>query len=269
LLLPTDRPPDPPEPASLASAPLAAAATTGQKRDGATPPPGVEPLPDPDPVAFLEKCLARYDREVRGYSATLRKQERVRGKLNPPEKIEVHFREQPFSVYMQWEQGRRLAERVLYVEGANDGKLLVRPAGLLALLSPVVTRSLDSPDVKDSGRFSITEFGLKKGMQGTLGDWKAARQRGALDVEYLGVRKVPEVGDRLCYQLRRTHYDRPEYDGIMDMLISIDREHWLQVGSVMRDEHDELIAEYFFSNVRLNPPFPPEQFERNALTPAP
>jgi hypothetical protein len=246
-----------------------AASSAAQQTDSPGHPPGVEPLPDPDPVAFLEKCLARYDGEVRAYSATLRKQERVRGRLNSPEKIEVCFREQPFSVYMEWQQGGRLAERVLYVEGANDGKLLVRPAGLLALLSPVASRALDSPDVKDSGRFSIKEFGLKKGMQGTLGDLQAARQRGALNVKYLGVNKVPEVGDRLCYQLRRTHYDRPEYDGITDMLISIDREHWLQVGSVMKDQNNELIAEYFFSNVHLNPPFRQDQFERGALAPAP
>jgi hypothetical protein len=231
----------------------------------------VEPLPDPDPVAFLEKCLERYDREVQGYSATLRKHERVDGKLHPPEKIKVAFREQPFSVYMEWQQGAGRAERALYVEGANQGKMLVRPAGLLArtVAGNVVTRALDSPDVKESGRFSIKEFGLKIGMQGVLGDWKAARQRGALHVEYLGIHKVPEVGDRLCYKLRRTRYDRPEYDGIVDMTIAIDRENWLQVGSVMKDQRNELIAEYFFTNVRLNPPFRPDQFERGALIPAP
>src|SRR5262249_41597380 len=49
------------------------------------------------PPSFLEMCLARYKQEVKGYSAKLFKQERVGGKLQPMEKVEVHFREQPFS----------------------------------------------------------------------------------------------------------------------------------------------------------------------------
>jgi hypothetical protein len=228
-------------------------------------------LPDPDPIAFVEKCLERYEHEVHAYSTTLRKQERVNGHLNPPEKIEVSFREKPFSVYMQWEQGVRKAERVLYVEGENKGKMLCRPTGFIAraLVGDVVMRALDAPDVVDSGRFSITEFGLRKGMQSTLADWKAARQRSALHIEYLGIHKVLEAGDRPCYKLRRTRYEKPEYDGITEMTVYIDRDSWLQVGSVLRGEGDILIADYFFSNIRLNPSFAPNQFERSALIPAP
>src|SRR5437868_3339847 len=68
---------------------------------------GMERLARADPVAFLEGCLKRYDREVKGYTATMQKQERLRGKLQRTEVIEVAFREKPFSVRMEWKQGER------------------------------------------------------------------------------------------------------------------------------------------------------------------
>src|SRR5262245_36103000 len=63
-----------------------------------------------DPVAFLEKCLERYDKEVRGYNCTLEKQERLDGVVQSKEVTENHFQEQPFRIYMHWLQGARKAE---------------------------------------------------------------------------------------------------------------------------------------------------------------
>src|SRR5262245_57668637 len=100
------------------------------------------PLPDPDPVAFLQKCIAKYDREVKGYTLTLRKQERIGGTLHPVEVIEVHFKDKPHSVHFYWKQGERKAKSVLYVEEENDGQLLVLPAGPLAALV-VLSKAVD------------------------------------------------------------------------------------------------------------------------------
>src|SRR5438876_11526647 len=99
----------------------------------------MEMLAKEDPIAFLENCLTRYDREVKGYSLTMQKQERLEGKLQKKEIIEVHYREGPakdgHSVFMRWLEGARLAARVVYVDGENMGsdgrsKMIVKPAGL-------------------------------------------------------------------------------------------------------------------------------------------
>src|SRR5262249_12084974 len=87
-------------------------------------------LPHADTQVFLKKCLQRYDREVQGYTATLEKRERVAGTLHPREIIEAAFREQPFSVFMKWKTGASGAKAVAYVEGQNDGKMLVNPTGV-------------------------------------------------------------------------------------------------------------------------------------------
>src|SRR5690348_5680873 len=70
-----------------------------------------------DPVAFLEECLHHYDKTVKGYSLIMYKQERIGGRLQEPEEIQVRFQEVPFSVYFQWIKGARLADRALYVKG--------------------------------------------------------------------------------------------------------------------------------------------------------
>ena len=225
----------------------------------------MERLAKEDPVAFLESCLRRYGRTVKGYTCTLQKQERLNGKLERREEMEVAFREQPFSVYLRWLQNARLADCVLYVAGENGDKLLVKPAGLLSLAG-VVERDVDGPQAKQSGRYTIKQFGLKRGAQRTLADWEVARKAGALHVEFLGKRKIKELDDRECWVLKRDRYARPEADGVTEVTIYVDTETWLQVGIVLKGEEGKLIGEYLFRDVKLNPDFKADQFTRKALT---
>ena len=230
---------------------------------------GLERLARDNPVGFLETCLKRYQRTVKGYTCTFQKQERLEGRLQSTEIIDIACREEPFSVYFQWSKGERLAERSLYVEGENEGSMLARPAGKLAraVAGDVVIRDPEGRDARQSGRYSIKDFGLKKGSLRTLASWKAAKEKGTLHVEYLGEKKVKEAGDRLCYVLKRTQYEKPEEDGIIELTTYIDKDTWLQVGSVLKGEDRKLIAEYFFRDIRINPEFKAEQFKRAALMP--
>src|SRR5260370_1107069 len=75
-----------------------------------------------DPIAFLENCIRRYDREVKGYRCILVKQERIKDKLQPTEEVACDFQEKPFSVRMIWKKGAGEAARVLYVKGENKDR---------------------------------------------------------------------------------------------------------------------------------------------------
>jgi hypothetical protein len=238
--------------------------TTLEPRQGMTQLVGFAELPGKDPIAFLEKCLDNYDRIVKtGYTVVLRKQERIGGEMQPLERIEVWFKDEPHSVFFKWLEGQRKALRVLYVQGENQDRMLALPT---IRIVGVVTRELDSPDAKASGRYSIAEFGLKKAMQRVVYHWKKAREAKALHVEYEGVHRVPELGDRTCYKLHRTRFARPEDDGVTDLTLYIDTETLLQVGSILKGPDGELVAQYFFRDIRLNPTFNPNQFTREALT---
>jgi len=227
----------------------------------------IEKLARSDALAFLRECIRRYEKEVDGYTATLEKQEFLNGKLNPSEVVDVAFREEPFSVLMKWKSppvGR--ADRALYVEGANDGKTLARPAGRAArFLVGIVARDSDGPDARAAGRYPLPEFGLKKGTERTLAAWTDAQKRGNLKVEYLGTRAIAEAGKKECYVLRRT-CDPPAEEGIVTVEVAFDTEHWLQVANVLTAERGRKVGSYYFRDIVLNPEFPPDQFEKAAMT---
>lgn len=232
------------------------------------------PLPDEEtmrdlaknhPIAFLENCLRRYGREVKGYSALLSKHERLEGQLGPPEVLQVAFREHPYSVRLRWLEGTRRAGTVLYVKGENRDHLLIRPAGRLLSLVGIVERDPYGEDARQNGRYRLPEFGIRHGTERTLACWRAASKRQTLHVQYLGTKPVPQLGNRTCHVLHRTDYDYPEDDGIADLLLYVDVQNWLQIGTVLRDAKGDLIAEYYFRDLHLNPTFPPDQFTRQGM----
>jgi hypothetical protein len=236
-----------------------------EPRESATQFLGLGDLPARDPIAFLEKCLEHYDRTVKtGYRLTMRKQERIGKKVQDPEEIDVWYRDRPHSVFFGWSLGARLALRVLYVEGENNGNMLAQPRFFPKL---IVSRDPKGSDAKQSGRYPISEFGLKQAMELVLKGWKEARAEGALHVAYLGVHRVPLAGDRPCYKLHRTSYARPEEDGITELILYVDTETLLQVGTELWGKDHEFIASYYFRDIRIDPPFRPDQFTEAALKP--
>jgi len=166
---------------------------------------------------------------------------------------------------MHWVRGAKRAASVLYVEGENEDKMLVRPTGLAGAFVKVAARDPEGDEARQAGRYTIKQFGLNKTLQRTLTDWKAIRDKGALKVAYLGVRKVREVGDRPCYTLRRTAVE-PEKDGLSEVTVYIDKETWLQVGTVLKGAENKLLGEYLFRDIHFDAKFKPNQFEASALS---
>ena len=129
-----------PRPVPSASSEPAAADDGSPVPDAA----GFERLARTDPVSFMRASLRRYDRDVQGYRCTFVKQERLGGKLQRSEVIDVSCREKPFSVLFDWREGARLAAKVFYVKGENNDQLLVKPAGWRGRLVSAVARDASS-----------------------------------------------------------------------------------------------------------------------------
>lgn len=264
LLMAPDRPDSPPASKSV----LTPAQAVPGSRDALPGAAEMERLARNNPAAFLEYGLRHYAREVKGYTLTMQKQEYLDGKLNPKEVIEVCFRDQPHSVYFNWVEGGGRAERALYVEGENNGKMLARPSGSFTrrIVGDVVERDVDGPDARRSGRYPLNEYGLKKAAERTLAAFKNETANHNLKYEYLGVQKVSEVGDRPCHTLR-FHYTKPLRDGVTEATFYVDAASWLQVGSLLKRADGSLVGAYYFRDIKLNPEFKPDQFKRAALVP--
>jgi len=224
----------------------------------------LEHLARTNPIAFLENCLRRCQRELKGFECLFAKHERIDDKLRPPELLRLWFRDSPLSVKMQWLEGTGRAGAILYVKGENRDNVLIRPAGLLRIVG-IVERPPDCPEARQNGRYPLPEFGIKLGMERTLASWVYHRSRGNLQVEYLGAKPIPELNNRVCHVLHRYNFAEPEDDGVTDLVLYFDQENWLQVGSVLRGENDRLIASYYFRDLHVNPNFKPDTFTRRGL----
>ncbi len=255
-------------PGNLPIAPAASADAIERPADDGKPLPTeaqMKGLAQSNPIAFLEACIRRYDREVKGYRCIMHKQERLEGKLQPSEVIDAQFREKPFSVLMDWREGARLVKKALYIKDENKGMILVKPAGLLSIAG-VVERDPNGEDARKGSRVPITEFGMEISAERTLASWQKAQAQNALHVEYQGEMKVKEAGGRVCWKLHRTHFKAPEdVDGVTDLTIYVDKETWMQVGSTLKGADGQLLGEYFFRDIELNPEFKPGTFTREAV----
>ncbi len=217
-----------------------------------------------DPLAALEACLARYHREVKGYSAVFEKHDIPGNDGLKKEVADIHFRDKPHSVYMAWTEGMGRAEAVLFVEDENENRMLVRPAGRL-LRRLIVSRPVDG-DPADAGLFNLRQFGFKRTTERTVKEWRQLREKGELQVEYLGVKRLKEAGDCPCWVWRQL-VKKPGADRIAQVFVWIDTATWLQVGTELKDARGKPLGSYYFRNVKLNPKFQKGQFQREGLKP--
>ena len=249
-------------------------------------------LAEKDPVAMFEACLLRYEREgVKGFTATLDKQERVKGTLNEREIVRVvcagelpeKSGEHPkIRVRMVWESGFRKVIGIknlgtLYVVGANKNQMQTYTSlGTEMAIDPRSSLS------RGASRYSITDGGLYRGMLRTYDAWKKRHAAGELNAKYIGIESHAEVGGRPCYVIRRTcttpEVDsfaldeaadakaNPQRDGATEVTAYIDVERWLHVGTVLKRADSSLLGHYYFRDVELTKSeFSPDPFTMDAL----
>lgn len=273
-LAPTSLPPSPEPKAQLRPEPL-----TEPGGDLAT-------LARTDSVALLDAARRKFRDTVRTYRGRLHKQERIGGTLHPPEVVRVVFREEPYAVLMRWESGARAVlgtpvEGTLFATGVNGGKMTVwRPAARVAFLQTIDVGPTDS-SARSAARYAVSEGGLRHAAERTYAAWSEAKRAGALHAEYLGTKPIPELGGVVCHVVQRTcpqpQLDpfvageppadpaRHPADAFTTVTIMIDVDSAAQVGSVQRRADGELVGAYYFRDLELNPPLPPDQFTVAAL----
>lgn len=217
-----------------------------------------------DPVAALAKSLYKYRSDVEGYTCTLIKRERINGKLRDREVIRCDFRESPFSVRMEWLEGRGRAAVMLYPAGDNVEQLAVVPANeVVRKITPFVTRRVNDPSVRDAARYAPNEFGLNCGTMRLHAAWQVAKEKGLLRTRYDGIVKIDELNGKPCHVLHRDCIV-PEEEGLTEVTVYFDAESLLQAGVVLK-AGDEPIATYYFRDLVLNPKLPDGRFSVERL----
>jgi hypothetical protein len=207
--------------------------------------------------------ITRMD-EIQDYSATLIKQERIGGKLREKEQLFVKVRHRPVSIYVRFLSPAKFEGReCLYIQGRNDGKLLVHVTGLQRLVGTLALNPIGKLAMSDN-RYPIMELGIRRLAERLL-------EVGAHDARFgeCEVRMLPtvKIGGRDCDGLEVVHpYPRPEF--IFHIArIYVDAELNLPVRYVNYEWPEEaageprLAEEYTYLNLKLNNGFTDYDFD--------
>ncbi|MEQ8786958.1 MAG: DUF1571 domain-containing protein [Pirellulaceae bacterium] len=163
--------------------------------------------------------LAHIQRDIRDYTATLVKRERIDGELMPQEFMEVKVRNRkladgrvvvPFGVYLKFLKPAEMAGReCIWVEGANENKLFGHE---VPGIKNVFTIRLDPTGwfAMKGNRYPITEAGIETLTTRLIEKGERDRKRGECDVKFY---KGAKINGRVCTLLQVTHpVKRPYFD---------------------------------------------------------
>ncbi len=116
---------------------------------------------EPAKRLLLEVLMAARDRlqAVGGYTAVMRRVERIKGQLGPEQRLELKVRHQPFAVYLKFLQPDS-GKEVIYAEGRYDNHVMAHPGGLARTLLPRLKVPPASALAMAGNRHPITEAGL-------------------------------------------------------------------------------------------------------------
>ncbi|NLX12661.1 MAG: DUF1571 domain-containing protein [Phycisphaerales bacterium] len=233
-------------------------------------PASLEELAGEDPLRFFKQMLDRYDQRVRDYTCTFTKQELVGGALTEEQVIDVHFREQPFSVLFKWVKNEDKCSRVLYVEDrwVKDGlqMALVEPGVIARLFVPYVMRQIDGKDAYKSSRRTINQFGLRNSLALVIQYCELAQSRGLLDFTYLGSGEV-DGRPTLVFErhLPYTGEDCEWPDRVL--VVHVDKELQMPILCVAYadDAKTQLLGKYLTTDIKLNVNLPDSVFTKEGM----
>ncbi len=207
-------------------------------------------------------------KNVRDYTCRLIKRERINGDLQSHQFINVKMRceqkrdgqvEQPMAVFMQFLAPKILRDRrVLYVDGQNDGNMLIRKGGR----SMKYLRLEFDPNGRAARResnYPITDVGFDKIIERLLervsSDIKNDPTAANTQVSHF---RNAKVGDRVCTHIQIVHPKRSEGMQFHKASLYVDDKLHVPIRLVVydwpksEDQKPPLMEEYIYVNLKLN-----------------
>jgi len=226
-------------------------------------PHGEHPLDDALDIA--RKTLRYIDENVKDYTCTLVKRERINGTLLEHEFMTCKIRhpqpgDNPFSVYLGFVKPASMKGREVLFTGDS---MTAHEGGFKGKFLPTVTLDPNSALAMRNQRYPITEIGLRTLTERLIEKGERDRAVGPCKVRIL---KGAKVRDRVCTCIEVKHDDRkPEFDfhvarifvdDELQLPIRYEAFEWpTRPGGKM-----ELIEEYTYMDVKLNVGLTDEDF---------
>ncbi len=176
-----------------------------EQTDGTAAPAGGQPAAQAHPLEpalqMAYKALGTIQNNIKDYSCTLVKRERIDGTLLAPEFMFIKIRHQPFSVYTYFKAPEsKKGQEALYVEGKNDGCLLGHGVGIKKVVGTLSLKPESMLAMRDN-RYPITEIGILNLTKRLIEVAEQDKKFAECDVKFASVK----IDGRPCTCIMVTH----------------------------------------------------------------
>lgn len=200
-----------------------------------------------DHIQLIKAAMAHYKENIQNYTATFYKHERIKGDLKPRQTIAVDFKENPYSLRMIWQENSMGCDKLIYVEGEHDNKMVVHPTGFFSWIKSV-KRDPFCKDARKSTRKPCNHFGFYRTMQSLLSTYEEAHKKDDLTIKFIGRTKIDGHD---CITLER-HLPAKEGYPCARLVIQFDIERLIPVSLTSYDKDGKLISLYKYDDIKLN-----------------
>ena len=225
-------------------------------------------------IKVARQSLANIQANVKDYTCTLVKRERIDGVLGDYEYMYTKIRNQrvakgkivtPLSAYMYFVKPAAVKGReVIYVAGQNNGKMCAHEGGTKGRLIPSVWLAPDGVIAMKGQRYPLSEIGLENLVAQLIERGLRDRTRGECEVEF---RKGAKINGRECTIIQVTHPRRRPYFDFHIARIFIDNEYNVPIRYAAYDwpkaanAKPEVVEEYTYLNLKINVGLTDEDFD--------
>jgi len=185
------------------------------------------------PLELVKSCFTRIN-GVKDYTCLFLREERIKNKIEPLNYIMLKVRHKPFSIYMKWiAPGAHAGREVLYVQGQNDGKMIIHDDGIAGAILSRISLAPDDNLVKDRSRHPVTHAGILNMTRRLKDRWGAELKIG--ETQVWTSHKV-KVAKRPVWFIKTLHPDDPKLSKVRGgrymfykMHLFVDKEHLLPI----------------------------------------
>jgi hypothetical protein len=230
----------------------------------AVPNQGEHPLVPALQMAYA--ALTNIRNNVKDYSCTMVKRERIGGKLGDQEFMFLKVRHEPFSVYMYFLGPERMkGQEALYVAGKNNGNLLGHGVGIRKIAGTVPL--LPTGALAMAGqRYPITEIGMYNLTKRLVEVGEKDKNFGECEVKFYAGAKInkrratciqvvhPVPRRNFTFNLARIYVDEQ-----LNLPIRYEAYDWPAAAG----GKPELMEEYTYMDIKLNNGFTDADFDEN------
>ncbi len=210
--------------------------------------------------------LQNIQANIKDYSCTMVKRERIAGKLNEQEFMYLKIRHEPFSVYMYFLGPEKIrGQEALYVQGRNNGNLLGHGVGIKKIAGTVPLLPTGAMAMAGQ-RYPITEIGMLNLTKRLIEVAERDKQFGECDVKFFKNAKI----NKRSVTLIQVEHPVPRKNFLFNLArVYVDDELNIPVRYESYDWPEkaggqpQLLEEYTYTDVKINNGFTDADFDEN------